>query len=158
MIAQQGQNGTGTSTMTGSATSTDLSEKPSEPLANEHAAGSNNESISASDGGNVTRTQSGTNDAVTNDNQKLDGDFITSSFGDGDRINVNPASFENILSADNGTNFEVAGEQFTKINSSDGDLRSANLLHEGSGDKYNIYENQNTGESNLSIEALNKHF
>ena len=116
------------------------------------------ESISASDGGNVTRTQSGTNDAVTNDNQKLDGDFITSSFGDGDRINVNPASFENILSADNGTKFEVAGEQFTKINSSDGDLRSANLLHEGSGDKYNIYENQNTGESNLSIEALNKHF
>lgn len=90
--------------------------------------------------------------------KSLDSNFVVSTYGEGDRINVNSNSFNEMISSENGDKFNLAGESFTKQASSSGDMQTLTLTHDSTGDRYNLYQDAKTGEGNFTIEAVNRKF
>ncbi|MDH1472653.1 conjugal transfer protein TraG N-terminal domain-containing protein [Shewanella sp. GD03713] len=89
---------------------------------------------------------------------EVNASFVSSSYGDGDRINVSPDSFQSLHSAETGSKFDIAGETFTKTGGNeDGNRQTTTLMHDKTGDTYNLYQN-NDGTGNLTIEAKDGKF
>ena len=89
---------------------------------------------------------------------KVEANFVSSSYGDGDRINVSPDSFQTLHNAENGTQFDLAGESFTKTGgNADDNRKTAALTHDSTGDTYNLYQDT-AGGGNLTIEAKEGRF
>ena len=115
------------------------------------------EQLDQQSGFNHRAPQSEHQNTVLSEPRKVDAEFIPSKYGDGERINVPEASFDDLHKSENGAKFDVGGELFTKVSSQDGGMRTVELAHIDSGESYSLYRS-NSGEGNLTIESKDNKF